>query len=66
MSITRAARLLEDTGLFTLSKDGVNRIIYGRHSKYDMYEKLKKYMRSPVKIAGYIDKIKLPEEVVFA
>ena len=66
MSMTRAARILEDTGLFTLSKDGVNRIIYGRHSKYDMYEKLKKYMRSPVKTAGYIDKNKLPEEVVFA
>lgn len=66
MTITRAARQLEKSGLFHMKKNGVNKILTCRCSKKELYRQTKKYLSSPVLMAGYISKKKLTEKMVLA
>lgn len=66
MTITRAARQLEGSGLFYVKKSGVNKILTCRCSKKELYGQAKKYLSSPVLMTGYIPKEKLTEKMVLA
>lgn len=59
MTLTRAVRQLEATDLFIVAKDGVNKIIESKYNRYELFEKSKVYLSTPVRKAGYIEKLKL-------
>lgn len=56
MTLTRAVKQLETTGLFDISKDGVNKVIESKLNFLDLFENARGYLSSPVLKAGYIDK----------
>jgi len=66
MTLTRAVRQLEATDLFIVAKDGVNKIIESKYNRYELFEKSKVYLSTPVRNAGYIDKTQVTEDMVFA
>ncbi len=66
MTLSRAAKQLEGTGLFIVSKDGVNKIIESKYGRTELFEKAKAYLSSPVSKAGYIDKTQVTDDMVFA
>ena len=66
MTLTRAAKQLEATDLFLVAKDGVNKFIESKYSRYELFEKAKVYLTTPVRKAGYIDKTQVTENMVFA
>ena len=66
MTLTRAVRQLEPTDLFLVAKDGVNKFIESKYNRYELFEKAKVYLSSPVRRAGYIDKAQVTEHMVFA
>ena len=66
MTLTRAVRQLNATDLFLVAKDGVNKFIESKYSRYELLEKAKKYLRTPVRRTGYIDKTQVTENMVFA
>ncbi len=66
MTITRAVKQLETTGLFLVSKDGVKKVIRSKYARQELFEKAQKYLSSPVCKKGYIDKSEITENMVFA
>lgn len=66
MSMTRAVRQLEATGFFDIKKEGVNKIIESKYDKEELYQKIKKYMVSPVKNKGYINKKIIIEDMILS
>ena len=66
MTMSRAVRQLEATGLFYTTKDGVNKVIESDYSGKELYEKVKKYMMSPVRKIGYLNKADITTDMVLA
>ena len=66
MTLTRAVKQLEATDLFLVAKDGVNKFIESKYSRYELFKKAKVYLSTPVHRAGYIDKTQVTENMVFA
>lgn len=66
MTMSRAVKQLEATGLFHTTKDGVNKVIESDYSGLKLYEKLKKYMTSPVRKIGYLSKAEVTADMVLA
>ena len=66
MTLTRAVKQLEATDLFLVAKDGVNKFIESKYDRYELFEKAKVYLSTPVRRAGYIDKTQITEDMVFA
>lgn len=66
MTMSRAVKQLEATGLFNTTKDGVNKVIESDYSGLKLYEKLKKYMTSPVRKIGYFSKAEVTADMVLA
>lgn len=66
MTLTRAVRQLEATGLFEAFKDGVRKWIQAKEDRYTLFKKVKPYLLSPVRCSGYIDKTEITEELVIA
>lgn len=66
MTITRATKQLEQSGLFDVFKDGVNKVIESRFPKRELFKKAKPYLSTPVKSKGYIDISKITKDMVFA
>ena len=66
MTLTRAVKQLEATDLFYVAKDGVNKFIESKYDRYELFEKAKVYLSTPVRRAGYIDKTQITENMVFA
>ena len=56
MTITRAVRQLEQTTFFATEKNGVKKILIGKYTAHELYEKMKPYLISPVRKTIYIDK----------
>ena len=59
MTLTRAVKQLEATDLFYVTKDGVNKFIESKYDRYELFEKAKVYLSTPVRRAGYIDKTQI-------
>ena len=66
MTLTRTVKQLEATDLFLVAKDGVNKFIESKYSRYELFEKAKGYLSTPVRRAGYIDKKQVTENMAFA
>lgn len=66
MTITRAVKQLEASGLFETSKDGVNKIIWSKYERFELFERGKTYLSTPVIKSGYIDKVNVLDEMVYA
>ena len=66
MTLTRAVRQLEATDLFFVAKNGVNKFIESKYSRWELFKKAKRYLSTPVRKAGYIDKTQVTENMVFA
>ncbi|MDO4293251.1 MAG: hypothetical protein Q4C65_08520 [Eubacteriales bacterium] len=56
MSISRAVKQLEDTGLLRTYRIGVNKIITSDFHGQELYQKAEEFLRSPVKKQGYLDR----------
>lgn len=66
MTVSRAVKQLEATGLFHTTKDGVNKVVESDYSGRKLYEKIKKYMTSPVRKIGYLNKAEITAEMALA
>lgn len=66
MTLSRAVKQIESVNLFYITKDGVNRVIESKYHRRELFEKAKKYMSTPVRVSGYIDKNKLTKDMVIA
>lgn len=66
MTMSRAVKQLEATGLFYTTKDGVNKVVESDYSGRKLYEKIKGYMTSPVRKIGYLNKAEFTAEMVLA
>ncbi len=54
MTITRAIRSLEQTGLIRIYKSGVQKVMTSDFSRKELYEKAKPYLQNPIKRTVYI------------
>ncbi len=66
MTMSRAVKQLEATGLFYTTKDGVNKVIESDYSGLKLYKKIEEYMTSPVCKIGYLNKAEITEDMVLA
>lgn len=66
MTLTRAVRQLEASGLFLVTKDGVNKVIESKDSRRELFEKAKTYLSTPVRKTGYVEKTQIASNMVFA
>lgn len=66
MTLSRAVKQLEAVGLFTVTKDGVNKVIEAKYDRVELFEKIKGYFSNPVRAVGYLEKSNLTEDMVFA
>ncbi len=66
MTLTRAVRQLEATGLFLITKEGVNKVIESKYERSELFEKAKKYLSTPVRKMGYIDKSRVVSDMRYA
>lgn len=66
MTMSRAVKQLEATGLFHTTKDGVNKVIESDYSGRELYEKVKGYLTSPVRKIGYLNKAEITTDMVIA
>ena len=66
MTITRAAKQLEESGFFSARKEGVNKIIYSNYSKKELYEQARESLSSPVIKKGFLPKERLSKQMILA
>ena len=66
MTMSRAVKQLEATGVFYTTKDGVNKVIVSDYNRRKLYEKVKCYLRSPVRKIGYLNKAEITMDMVVA
>ncbi len=66
MTVSRAVKQLAATGLFHTTKDGVNKVVESDYSGRKLYEKIKKYMTSPVRKIGYLNREEITAEMALA
>ena len=66
MTISRAARQLVDSGLMMECKDGVQKIIYTKHSGKDLFEQALPYLSTPIKREIYVSSDTLPQPILLA
>ena len=55
MTMSRATKELEKTGIVKVEKDGVKKYLTCNCSKKELFESTKQYMKSPVVAEGYLD-----------
>lgn len=66
MTLSRAVKQLDATGLFFVGKSGVKKFIESRFTCYETFDKAKTYLMNPVCAAGYIDKTNITPHMVYA
>ncbi len=66
MTLSRAVKQLEATGLFDVAKVGVSNIIESEYDRHELFEKAQSYLSSPVRTSGYIDKTEVTANMVLA
>lgn len=64
MTLTRAVKQLEATGLFIVTKDGVRKVIESKYNRLDLFKKAEPYLSSPVCQTAYIEKTKINDVMV--
>lgn len=66
MTLSRATKQLESSGLFEIFKDGVNKVIKAKYGSRELFEKARKYLSSPIRAFGYIDKENITSDMVLS
>ena len=66
MTLTRAVKQLEASDLFIAAKEGVNKFIESKYDRQELFEKAQRYLSTPVRRSGFIDKLQVTENMVFA
>ena len=66
MTLSRAVKQLEATGLFKVTKVGVSNIIESEYDRLELFEKAQAYLSSPVRTSGYISKTEVTANMVLA
>lgn len=66
MTLSRAVKQLIESGLFTLSKDGVSNVITAQASRATLFKNAQPFLLSPVRTSGYISKSKATSNMVLA
>lgn len=66
MTISRAAKRLVQTGYFTESKEGVQKILTAMLGRRELFEKMRPMLINPVRRKTYIKKEDLTEEYILA
>lgn len=66
MTISRAVRQLEATELFEVRKEGVNKIMKATLGRMQLFEEAKKYLSTPVRRSGYIEKRQVTSDMALA
>ncbi len=66
MTLSRVARQLEMIDLFDISKDGVSKVIESKYEKQELFKRIRKYLSTPVRRVGYLEKINLTEDMVIS
>lgn len=66
MTISRAAKQLVQTGYFTESKEGVQKILTAMLGRRELFEKMRPMLINPVRRKTYIKKEDLTEEYILA
>lgn len=64
MTMTRATRELSVTGIIEVSKDGVKKVLNCNCTKKELFESVKKYLKSPVVAEGYLEKKYLSKNMI--
>jgi DNA-binding MarR family transcriptional regulator len=66
MTITRAVRQLEQTGIIHTYKNGVKKIITSKHTGKELFEKAKRYLFCPINRKQYIRKEMVDESLLIS
>lgn len=66
MTLSRSVQQLESTGLFKVSKEGVRKVIESTYSQRELFEKAKKYLISPIRKKGYMEKSAVTKDMIRA
>lgn len=66
MTITRAVRGLEQTGLIRVYKSGVQKVMTSDYTKKELYEKAKPFLSSPIKRTVYIPDNQVDDSLLYA
>ena len=66
MTLSRSVNQLEETGLFEISKQGVNKVIKSIYDKVTLFNKLKKYISNPISKKVYIYKSEVNKDMALS
>ncbi|MDO5301791.1 MAG: MarR family transcriptional regulator [Tissierellia bacterium] len=66
MTLSRAAKQLEGTDLFTITKDGVKKVMEAKVDRAELFQKSKAFLSNPARQWGYIDKKDVTSDMVIA
>lgn len=66
MTLSRAVKQLEMTDLFSVYKDGVNKVIESKYSYKELFERVQHYLLTPVRQVGYMDQSLVTDHMVLS
>ena len=66
MTLSRAVKQLDMTDLFSVYKDGVNKVIESKYSYKELFERIQHYLLTPVRHVGYMDQSLVTDHMVLS
>lgn len=66
MTLSRAVKQLDMTDLFSVYKDGVNKVIESKYSYKELFERIQYYLLTPVRQVGYMDQSLVTDHMVLS
>ena len=66
MTLSRAVKQLEMTDLFLVYKVGVNKVIESKYSYKELFERIQRYLLTPVRQVGYMDQSLVTDHMILA
>lgn len=66
MTLSRAIKQLEMTDLFLVYKVGVNKVIESKYSYKELFERIQRYLLTPVRQVGYMDQSLVTDHMILA
>ena len=66
MTLSRAVKQLEMTDLFLVYKVGVNKVIESKYSYKELFERIQRYLLTPVRHVGYMDQSLVTDHMVLS
>ena len=66
MTLSRAVKQLDMTDLFSVYKDGVNKVIESKYSYKELFERIQHYLLTPVRQVGYMDQSLVTDYMILA